>query len=54
MLITVVSIIDSKGSHLVESASIFIRIPGVTDESFPPTLHILRTDWNIGIVNYIS
>ena len=41
--ILVVSIIDSKGTHLVESASIFIRIPGVTDESFPPTLHILRT-----------
>ncbi len=41
--ILVVSVIDSKGTHLVESASIFIRIPGVTDESFPPTLHILRT-----------
>ena len=46
--ILVVSIIDSKGTHLVESASIFIRIPGVTDESFPPTLHIHRK-W-IGIL----
>ena len=34
--ILVVSIIDSEGVHLVESASIFIRILGVTDESFPP------------------
>ena len=41
--ILVVSIIDSEGVHLVESASIFIRILGVTDESFPPTLHIHET-----------
>ena len=42
--ILVVSIIDSEGVHLVESASIFIRILGVTDESFPPTLHIHETE----------
>ena len=38
--ILVVSIIDSKGVNLAESASIFIRFLGVTDESFPPTLQI--------------
>ncbi len=38
--ILVVSIVDSKGVYVTESASIFIRFLGVADESFPPTLHI--------------
>ena len=38
--ILVVSIIDSKGIHLVEVASIFIQSIGVSDEFLPPTLHI--------------
>ena len=38
--ILVVSIIDSKGTHLVEFASIFIQSMGISDDFLPPTLHI--------------
>ena len=38
--ILVVSITDSSGVNLVESASIFIQSLGVTDEFLPPTLRI--------------
>ena len=48
--ILVVSITDSSGVNLVESASIFIQSLGVTDEFLPPTLHILES----GIDNWHS
>ena len=35
------SVIDSNDILLVESTSIFIQSPGVVDEEFTPTLHIL-------------
>ena len=38
--ILVVSITDSNGVHLVESASIFIKSLSTSDELLPPTLHI--------------
>jgi len=38
--ILTVSVIDSHGIPLLESASIFIQSLGVTDELFTPTLHI--------------
>ena len=47
--ILVVSIIDSKGTHLVEFASIFIQSMGVSDDFLPPTLHIHESgmdDWH--------
>jgi len=39
--ILIVSVIDSNEILLVESTSIFIQSPGVVDEEFTPTLHIL-------------
>ncbi|HIH67695.1 MAG TPA: hypothetical protein HA305_04880, partial [Candidatus Thalassarchaeaceae archaeon] len=38
--ILVVSITDSNGVHLVETASIFIKSLSTSDELLPPTLHI--------------
>ena len=38
--ILVVSIIDSSGVHLVESASIFIKSLAASNDFLPPTLHI--------------
>ncbi len=39
--ILIVSVIDSNDILLVESTSIFIQFPGVAEEEFTPTLHIL-------------
>ena len=39
--ILVVSITDSNGVHLGETASIFIKSLSTSDELLPPTLHIL-------------
>ena len=44
--ILIVSVIDSNDILLVESNSIFIQFPGVAEEEFTPTLHIL--DGGIG------